>query len=239
MGEIISVGAIEFSSVVVGYQALDALMKSATTTLHVARATSPGNFLVVFSGSVGDINMATETAREIGGSQVVDFLTVANIHPALFPAMAEEVLLEPEELGALGIIETRTAVSAMVAADAACKAASVKLFKLTFNTELNGKGLLLMTGALSDVQAAVDAGVSAIQGGGFLVGSAVIPRPGRELFADVVRNATPKTPSKSEESDEARDTADKPEGQETTAPVPAPRRRNGRAPKRDAAVKKS
>ena len=112
MGEVISVGAIEFASVVAGYQALDALMKSATTTLHVARSVSPGNFLVVFSGSVGDINMAMETARQVGGSQVVDFLTVANIHPALFPAMAEEVLLEPEELGALGIIETRTAVSA-------------------------------------------------------------------------------------------------------------------------------
>ena len=79
MGEVISVGAIEFASVVAGYQALDALMKSATTTLHVARSVSPGNFLVVFSGSVGDINMAMETARQVGGSQVVDFLTVANI----------------------------------------------------------------------------------------------------------------------------------------------------------------
>lgn len=236
MGEVISVGAIEFASVVAGYQALDALMKSATTTLHVARSVSPGNFLVVFSGSVGDINMAMETARQIGGSQVVDFLTVANIHPALFPAMAEEVVLDPEKLGALGVVETRTAVSAMVAADAACKAASVTLFKLAFNTELNGKGLLLMNGALSDVQAAVAARIDAIQDGGFLVDSAVIPRPGRELFLGVGDKSGAKEPPKREISGDLSEEI----GDVGKTDVAAkPRRRSAGAAKSGVASKKS
>ena len=239
MSEIISVGAIEFASVAVGYQALDALMKSATTTLHVARPISPGNFLVVFSGSVGDIMTASETARRIGGSQVVDFLTVANIHPALFPAMAEEVVLDPERLGALGIVETRTAVSAMVAADAACKAASVELFKLAFNTDLNGKGLLLFNGALSDVEAAVSAGVAAIQDGGFLVASAVIPRPGRELFLGVGEDRTKKPSPKSETTQNAPETPEKPEKPEKPATSASPRRRTaGASAAKNAAAKK-
>ncbi len=232
MSEIISVGAIEFASVAVGYQALDALMKGATTTLRVARPISPGNFLVVFSGSVGDINMAMETARQIGGSQVVDFLTVANIHPALFPAMAGEVVLDPQRLGAWGIVETRTAVSAMVAADAACKAASAELFKLTFDTDLNGKGLLLLNGALSDVQAAVAAGVAAIQDGGFLIGSAVIPRPGRELFLGVGEDPTKKPSSKPETRQNA---LEEPEKSEKLAPT---RRRTADAASKSAARKK-
>lgn len=236
MSEIISVGAIEFASVAVGYQALDALMKSATTTPHVARPISPGNFLVVFSGSVGDINMAMETARRIGGSQVVDFLTVANIHPALFPAMAEEVVLDPERLGALGIVETRTAVSAMVAADAACKAASVELFKLAFNTDLNGKGLLLLNGALSDVQAAVSAGVDAIQDGGFLVASAVIPRPGRELFLGVGEGRKKKPLSQPETPQDALEESEKPE--KTAAPASPRRRTAGTGAAKNAAAKK-
>lgn len=236
MSEIISVGAIEFASVAVGYQALDALMKSATTTPHVARPISPGNFLVVFSGSVGDINMAMETARRIGGSQVVDFLTVANIHPALFPAMAEEVVLDPERLGALGIVETRTAVSAMVAADAACKAASVELFKLAFNTDLNGKGLLLLNGALSDVQAAVSAGVDAIQDGGFLVASAVIPRPGRELFLGVGEDRKKKPSSQPETPQDALEESEKPE--KTAAPASPRRRTAGTGAAKNAAAKK-
>ncbi|MGI6400539.1 MAG: BMC domain-containing protein [Thermoguttaceae bacterium] len=182
MSSIISVGAIKFSSVCVGYRAQDALMKAASTKLLAARPLSPGDYLVVFSGSVGDVNMAMDTAREVGGSFVVDYLVVANIHPALFPALEGRVALDPARLDALGIIETLTPVSAMVAADAACKAADVELFKLAFDTELNGKGLLLMNGALANVQAAVDAGAAAIRDKGFLVDSAVIPRPGRELF---------------------------------------------------------
>ncbi len=236
MSEIISVGAIEFASVAVGYQALDALMKSATTKPHVARPISPGNFLVVFSGSVGDINMAMETARRIGGSQVVDFLTVANIHPTLFPAMAEEVVLNPERLGALGIVETRTAVSAMVAADAACKAASVELFKLAFNTDLNGKGLLLLNGALSDVQAAVSAGVDAIQDGGFIVASAVIPRPERELFLGVGEDRRKKSAPEPEAFQNAPEEPEKPE--KTAAPASPRRRTAGTGAAKNAAAKK-
>ena len=214
MGEVVSVGAIEFSSIGVGYQAQDALMKAASTTLHVARPVSPGNYLVVFSGSVGDINMAMETARQVAGSYVVDYLTVANIHPALFPAMAEAVALDPDRLGALGIVETQTAVSAMVAADAACKAAEVVLFKLAFDVALNGKGLLLMNGDLSSVQAAVDAAAASIEGKGLLLNTTVIPRPARELFLGPDGDA-----SRTTDSDATTDSVENDEPGEEVAPI--------------------
>ena len=160
----------------------------------------------------------------------------AALHGASLPAMAEEVVLDPEKLGALGVVETRTAVSAMVAADAACKAASVTLFKLAFNTELNGKGLLLMNGALSDVQAAVAAGIDAIQDGGFLVDSAVISRPGRELFLGVGDKSGAKEPSKREISGDLSEEI----GDVGKTDVAAkPRRRSAGAAKSGVASKKS
>lgn len=87
--------------------------------------------------------MAMDTAREVGGSFVADYLVVANIHPALFLALKAASRLTSRGSDALGIIGDATPVSAMVAADAACKAADAELFKLAFDTELNGKGLLL------------------------------------------------------------------------------------------------
>lgn len=182
MDQIVSVGAIEFSSVAVGYRALDAILKASATTLRLARVVSPGNFLVVFSGSVGAMNAGMDAARAVGGDAVVDYLTVANIHPALFPAMEGSVVLAPESFEALGVVETRTAVSAMVAADAACKAARVELFRLEFSAELHGKGLLLMNGSLASVQAAVDAAVASLQERGTLLETTVLARPERELF---------------------------------------------------------
>ena len=179
-----AVGAIELSSVGVGYQVQDALMKAASTTLLIARTICSGKYLIVFSGAIGDVDAAMETAKRVGGTSTIDSLTVANVHPAVFPAMAQSVVLGPETVGALGVIETFSAVSAVVAADVAVKAADVTLFRLSLAMAMGGKGLLLMTGSLANVQAAVDAAVEGIKDRGLLASAVVLPRPEKELFSD-------------------------------------------------------
>ena len=182
----VSVGAIELSSIAVGYQTQDALMKAASTTLLLARTICSGKYLIVFSGKVGDVESAMETALKVGGISVIDHLVVANVCPAVFPAMAQSVVLSPEDVGALGIVETFSAVSAIIAADVAGKAANVTLFRLSLAMAMGGKGLLLMTGGLANVQAAVDAAVAELKPSGLLANAIVLPRPERELFADYI-----------------------------------------------------
>lgn len=179
-----AIGAIELSSVGVGYQVQDALMKAASTTLLIARTICSGKYLIVFTGKVGDVEAAMETARRVGETSTIDWLTVANVHPALFPAMAQSVVLSPENVGALGIVETFSAVSALVAADVAGKAANVTLFRLSLAMAMGGKGLLLLTGPLADVQASVDAAKEALKDRGLLACATVLPRPEKELFTD-------------------------------------------------------
>ncbi|MCF0234642.1 MAG: BMC domain-containing protein [Thermoguttaceae bacterium] len=181
-----AVGAIELSSVGVGYQVQDALMKAASTTLLIARTICSGKYLIVFSGKIGDVEAAMETALRVGGESVIDSLTVANAHPAVFPAMAQSVVLTPDAVGALGIVETFSAVSALVAADVAAKAADVTLFRLSLAMAMGGKGLLLMTGSLANVQAGVDAAKEALKDRGLLTCATVLPRPERELFTDYI-----------------------------------------------------
>ena len=181
-----SVGAIELSSIGIGYQVQDSLLKAASVELLLARTICSGKYLVVFAGNVSDVEMAMETARKVGKDAVIDYLTVPNAHPAVFPAMAQSVVLAPEEIGALGIIETFSAVSAMVAADTAAKAANVTLFRLSLAMAMGGKGLLMMTGSIANVEAAVDAAVDAVKDRGLLVSKTIIPRPEKELFTDYI-----------------------------------------------------
>jgi microcompartment protein CcmL/EutN len=182
----VAVGAIELSSIGVGYQVQDALMKAATTTLLIARTICSGKYLIVFCGKVGDVEAAMETARKVGETFVIDYLMVANIHQAVFPALAQSVVLSPEEIGALGVIETFSAVSALVAADVAGKAANVTLFRLSLAMAMGGKGLLLMTGSLANVEAAVDAAKESLKECGLLCSAVVLPRPEKELFTDYI-----------------------------------------------------
>lgn len=76
---------------------------------------------------------------------------------------------------ALGMIETRGLVAAIEAADAACKAANVKLV----GKEYIGGGYVTIKiiGEVAAVKAAVDAGAAAAQRIGELVSVHVIPRP--------------------------------------------------------------
>ena len=66
----------------------------------------------------------------------------------------------------------------------AAKAARVTLFRIHVAMALGGKGLLLMTGSVADVRAGVDAAADEARERGLLVSEIVLPRPSKELFAD-------------------------------------------------------
>jgi len=181
-----AVGAIEFSSIGVGYRVQDEMLKAASIDLYIARTICSGKYLIVYGGGISNVETAMNVALNIGGDAVIDHLTVANAYEGVFPALSQSVVLAPEEIGALGIIETFSGVSALVAADFAGKAAKVTLFRIHVAMALGGKGLLLMTGDVSSVTAAVSAAADAVRKRGLLVSETVIPRPSRELFADYI-----------------------------------------------------
>ena len=109
-----------------------------------------------------------------GGDAVVDSLLLPNVHLSVFPAIAGAVLMEQVE--ALGIIETISVASTIVAADAAAKAAAVTLTEIRLANGLGGKSFVLVVGDVPNVQAAVEAGVNVIKDEGLLLRWVVIPQ---------------------------------------------------------------
>ena len=88
-------------------------------------------------------------------------------------------------LRALGIIETFSAASIVVASDAAVKAADVQLLDVRVALGLGGKGYALMTGDVAAVNAAVEAGSTAAAESGLLVSKVVIPSPAETVFEQI------------------------------------------------------
>lgn len=80
---------------------------------------------------------------------------------------------------ALGVIETRGFATAMEAADAAVKAANVKL--ADWLRVGGGKVNIIIRGDVAAVKAAVEAGVAAASQIGEVQGQTVIPRPSDKL----------------------------------------------------------
>ncbi|MDR2643607.1 MAG: BMC domain-containing protein [Planctomycetaceae bacterium] len=179
-----SIGAVELSSIGMGYKVQDSILKEASVEILVARTICSGKFFMIFSGGVSDVESAVACADRVGGDAVIDRIAVANAYDGIFPALGQSVVLDEDKIDSLGLIETFSGVSVLVAADYAGKAAKVTLFRLHIAMALGGKGLLLMTGSISDVETSVAIAAEAVRQRGLLVSELVIPRPNKELFQD-------------------------------------------------------
>ena len=179
-----SIGAIELSSIGIGYRVEDVMLKAASVDLLIARTICSGKYLIVVGGSVSDVEAAVQAGLAIADEAIIDHLVIPNVHESVFPALGQSVSLGADHSGALGVVETFSGTSILAAADAAAKAARVTLFRIHVAMALGGKGLLLMTGTVADVRAGVQAAAEEARKRGLLVSEVVIPRPGRELFAE-------------------------------------------------------
>ncbi|KAB2909995.1 MAG: BMC domain-containing protein [Ignavibacteriales bacterium] len=179
-----SLGLIEMSSIAAGMQAADIMLKTAEVELVVSRTICSGKYMTIIGGEVAAVRSSVETAVDTIGFGVVDFFVIPNVHPDLFPALSGHSNVEL--LQALGILESFSVASLIEAADAAVKAASVKLIEIRLAMALGGKAFCTITGEVAAVQSAVDAGALVIQEKGLLTNKVVIAQPRPELLREMV-----------------------------------------------------
>lgn len=167
LGEKPAIGMVEFNSIAGGIATADAMLKRAPVDLLECRPVCPGKFIVLVGGMTDPVNEAMAAADERGTEAVVDRLLLPNVHPSIFPAIVGAV--EVQEVESLGIIETISVASTIVAADASAKAAEVTLTEMRLANGLGGKSFYLMVGALPDVEAATEAALEKVRAAGLLV----------------------------------------------------------------------
>ena len=152
-----AVAMIEFASIAVGITAGDAMVKASPLGSIYAGTVHPGKYLVLVSGDTASVDEALGVGLETGGSSVLDSVFLPDIHPAVSGAIAggeEAAWLSGESLG---IIETDRIATVLQAADAGVKAAYVELSAVRMADGLGGKGYVLFSGAVADVESAVEA----------------------------------------------------------------------------------
>jgi len=179
-----SLGAVELISIAAGIQTCDEMVKVAPVKLIEAGCICPGKYIIFVGGGVSEVDSSVSRGLEVGGESVVDHLIIPNLHGQIFPAIA--AASKASELDALGMIETFSVASTVIAADKAAKAADVALVEVRLAMGLAGKAYVTMTGDVASVNAAVEAGVAAVAPTGMLVKSVVIPSPHPDITGAVL-----------------------------------------------------
>jgi microcompartment protein CcmL/EutN len=175
---------VEYRSIAAGIDGADQMVKAAEVTPLFFRTLCPGKFLAAISGRVGAVGAAIQAGRARHPEMVVDGFVLANIHPDVVRALMGACL--PAGRNALGILETFTAASIVLAADAAVKAASVQLLDVRIAVGLGGKGYALLTGDLAACETAVAAGAAVAGEQGLLLNRVVIAHPDDSLLTQIL-----------------------------------------------------
>ncbi|MCO4782597.1 MAG: BMC domain-containing protein [Candidatus Cloacimonetes bacterium] len=181
-----AIGLLEVSSIARGYEILDVVLKAADVELMSARSICSGKFMVVVAGQVSEVQAAIAQGSESAKGVLIEELVIPNIHPDVFLAIGGSINLNPEDMGALGVLETFSVASIVEAADAAAKTSDGKLFRVHLAMAVGGKGFLMINGDLSSVRASIDVATSAAAKRGMVVSKVVIASPRKELFKEYI-----------------------------------------------------
>ncbi|MBN2237646.1 MAG: BMC domain-containing protein [Bacteroidales bacterium] len=176
---IIVLGAIEYSSIVIGLFALDQMVKVAPIQIIDARTISSGKYLIIFSGDVASVEYAYKAGIEVGESFIVDKLFLPQVHPGVIPAIGNTINIG--EWDTIGMIETLSIVSGIESADSAAKEGGVKIIEIRLADGYGGKSYVKMMGSLDAVQAAIKAGTEKARKKGLLGMDTIIPQPHNEI----------------------------------------------------------
>lgn len=179
-----AVGMIEFNSIAAGIEAADAMLKAAAVSPLMMKTICPGKFVAAVYSDVASARASVDAGLGVCPDAAVDHFLIPNISQAVIKALASAV--ECRRAQALGVIETFSAASSIVAADAAVKAADVDLVEVRLAMGLGGKAFSLLAGDVAAVQAAVAAGAGAVGESGLLVRRVVIPGVSPELLPNIL-----------------------------------------------------
>jgi microcompartment protein CcmL/EutN len=184
MIEMNSIGLIEMGSIASGMQAADIMLKTSNVELILSRTICSGKYMTLIGGEVAAISSAINAAVDTIGFGVIDFFVIPNVHKSIFPAIAGNNNIEMLE--SLGIVESYSVASLIEGADAAVKAANIKLIEVRLAMALGGKAFFTCTGEVAAVTAAVEAGAKVVADKGLLVNKVVIANPRQELLSEMI-----------------------------------------------------
>ncbi len=179
-----AIGMVEFVNVAAGITGADTITKTAEIELVECATVCPGKYIVIFTGELSAVKASVEAAKGRDPQKVVDSFVLGNPHDSIFPAIYGAT--PPENVEALGVLETFSAATAIVAADAAAKTALVQLIELRLARGMCGKSYLLITGSVSAVTAAIERAEQESSDRGMLLDSSVIPRPDEKLWNSIL-----------------------------------------------------
>jgi microcompartment protein CcmL/EutN len=175
----LAVGCVETTSIARGIEAADAMLKAAQVRLLAASPVCPGKYVIIVGGLVAAVEASVRAGDVAAADTLTDSIVIPNVHPQVLEAFTATTA--PANVAAIGVIETFSCPSVVLAADQAVKSAHVDLLEIRLARALGGKAYVVFTGEVAAARAALEAGAKAGGQNGLMLATTLIPAPHPDL----------------------------------------------------------
>jgi microcompartment protein CcmL/EutN len=177
---------LELNSIARGIETADAMCKVASVDLVDAYAICPGKYIIIINGVLAEVQSSLTKGIEVAGQHLIDKLLIPNISPKIVPAILGTSKIRAN-IVALGVIETFSVASCVVASDLAAKKADVDLIEIRLAKGLGGKSYVtLCSDDVGAVKSAVNEAVDYVKKNGSLVQKTVIPQIHSDMLKTIL-----------------------------------------------------
>ena len=179
-----NIGIVEFRSIAIGIGAVDTIVKASNVKIMDAKTICAGKYYIIFSGGVSEVKNSINQIISEGETFIIDYAQISNAYPEIFSAINQTS--EINQLKAIGIVETITSPSILIAADKALKASDIELVEVRIARALGGKNLCIINGEISAVKESISEAIKYAQDKDFLVDYRVIASPHADFYRAII-----------------------------------------------------
>ena len=179
-----AIGMTEYQTVSTGIEAADLMIKTADVDVIEAQVVCPGKYIIIISGELSAVRASVDAASQRFGEKQIDSFVLGNPDESIFPAIYG--VNEVENKNALGVLETFSCATMIVAADTAAKTADVQLIEMRLARGMCGKSYMLITGEVAAIKAAIERAEVAAGDKGMFLDSSIIANPDDKLWETVM-----------------------------------------------------
>jgi microcompartment protein CcmL/EutN len=175
-----TLGLVESRSIAAGVLLSDRMVKAAQVSLLKAKTICAGRYFIQIAGDRAAVETAVGVAENSDTPLAGSFI-ISRVHPALIESVGSCREILPGD--ALAVVECRTAVAGVMAADQALKKADVQLARLVTGQGISGKSFFVLNGEVAEVEEGVAAARQAL--GKKLIEAVILTAPDAAVIATV------------------------------------------------------
>jgi microcompartment protein CcmL/EutN len=149
-----SIALIELSSIAAGTFAADKMVKRAPVELLQAGTVHSGKYLILIGGGTAEVEESYRAGMQAAPGEIIDEVFLPHADQQVVESLDGARSFRGYE--SLVVLETSTVAAIVRSADAAVKGAQVELAELRLGNGLGGRGLAILTGERTDVEAAAE-----------------------------------------------------------------------------------